>query len=249
MLQASVGFHCPECTRSQGQRVYTARSLASRPIVTQLLIAANVAVFVAGLSGGDAMSTGGRFLEDGGLVGEALTRTGELVGVAHGEWWRIVTSGFLHAGLLHLGFNMLALFNLGMMLEPAIGRARFGVLYGASLLSGSLGVLVVDPNAFTVGASGAVFGMMGAAMAAYRARGIDPFSTGIGGVVVLNLIITFAIPRISIGGHVGGLLGGMICGWILLDVGPKAFGEKSPVPLAIVVGLAALFAGASLTIA
>src|SRR5688572_12915568 len=109
MRQASVGFHCPECTKTSGQRVVRAAELRTKPVVTNVLIALNLAVFVAGISSG--LETKDRFILDGGLVGEGFDPSGaEIVGVAHGEWWRIVTSGFLHANLIHIGFNMWILY-------------------------------------------------------------------------------------------------------------------------------------------
>ena len=120
------------------------------------------------------------------------------------------SSGFLHANLIHIGFNMFVLYQLGKLLEPALGRLRFGLVYAVALFSGGLGVLLLDPNRFTVGASGAVFGLMGAAVAAFRSRGINPFATGLGRHDRHQPLFTFTIPGISIGGHVGGLIGGFI---------------------------------------
>jgi membrane associated rhomboid family serine protease len=242
MQQASVGFHCPECTKGSGQKVLRASQLRTKPVVTNVLIALNLAVFVAGM--GSGLETKDSFILDGGLVGEAVGRTGQLVGVAHGEWWRIVTSGFLHANLIHIGFNMFVLYQLGNLLEPAFGRLRFGLVYVVALLSGGLGVLLIDPNHFTVGASGAVFGLMGAAVTAMRARGIDPFATGLGGTIAINLLLTFAIPGISIGGHVGGLIGGFVCGHLLVDVGPRYLKDPNVILGATVaLGVAVLGAG------
>ena len=237
-----MGFHCPECTKSSGQKVLRASQLRTRPIVTNALIALNVAVFFAGM--GSGMDTKGSMTVDGGLIGFGRLPSGEAIGVAEGEWWRIITSGFLHANLIHLGFNMFVLYQLGNLLEPALGRLRFGLVYVVALVSGGLGVLLVDPNHLTVGASGAVFGLMGAAVAAMRARGIDPFATGLGGMIVLNLLLTFAIPGISIGGHVGGLIGGFICGHLLVDVGPRYLKDPNVVlGAAVALGAAAFAAG------
>ncbi len=170
MRQASVGFHCPECTRSGAQKVVRPNQLL-RPIVTQVLMAVNAAIFVAGI--GPGMETKGRFILDGGLVGRAFDPTANaVVGVSEGQWWRLVTSGFLHADIIHLGFNMFVLYRLGQLIEPALGRVHFGLVYLVSMLGGSLGVMLLDPSAFTVGASGAVFGLMGAAVAVFRSRGI-----------------------------------------------------------------------------
>jgi membrane associated rhomboid family serine protease len=233
MSTASVGFHCPECARTGRQKVLTRANwsdAARRPAVARVLIGANVAVFVAGLvsTSNNAVAGRGGFVLDGGLLARD---------VADGEWWRIVTAGFLHAGLLHLLFNMLALFNLASLLEPVLGPVRFVAVYLVSLLTGSFGVLLLSPDARTVGASGAVFGLMGAVVIAQRARGLDPWSSGIGGVIGINLLITFLIPGISIGGHLGGLAGGLLTGWVLLDLGPRVLKNPSWAPVAVVAGI------------
>lgn len=238
MVQASVGFHCPECAHQGRQKVVRGTQLrgGSGIVVTNVLIAINVAVFVYGLGGG--LETRNAVTIDGGLFGPA---------VAHGEWWRIVTSGFLHANLIHIGFNCWVLYQLGQLMEPVLGKLRFALVYGVALLSGALGVLVVDPNALTVGASGAVFGIMGAAVAAMRSRGINPFHTGLGSTILLNLLITFAIPGISIGGHVGGLIGGFIAGWVLTDLGPRLPDPRAAVGVVALLGVAV--AGACIVVA
>ena len=123
------------------------------------------------------------------------------------EYYRLVSSGFLHYGIFHIGMNMLLLFQLGQLLEPAIGRVRFGLLYFSSLLAGSFGALLLQPNGLTGGASGAVFGLMAAAAIGLHRRGVNVFKTGIGTTLVLNLVITFTIPGISVGGHLGGAIG------------------------------------------
>lgn len=246
MRQASVGFHCPECTKSSGQKVVRAGQLHTKPVVTNALIALNLAVFVAGI--GSGLRTKQAMTIDGGLIGLGRLANGDLIGVAQGEWWRIVTSGFLHANAIHVGFNMWVLYQLGQLLEPALGRMRFGLVYGVAMICGAFGVLLLDPGGLTVGASGAVFGLMGAAVAAFRARGINPFDTGLGGAIALNLVFTFAIPGISIGGHVGGLIGGFIAGWILLEGGPRYL--KNPnLTIAAVALLGVVAASAGILIA
>lgn len=245
MNQASVGFHCPECTRSGAQKIVRPNQLIGRPIVTQALIALNVAVFVAGMGGG--LRTSQSMTIDGGLIASASTGV-ELIGVAHGEWWRLVTSGFLHANLLHIGFNCLVLYQLGQLLEPVLGRVRFTAVYFAAMLTGSFGVLLLSPDRLTVGASGAVFGLMGAAIAVFRSRGINPFDTGLGGAVMINLLITFTLPGISIGGHVGGLVGGFVAGWILTDLGPRVLKDPN-LALTLVVAMGVVAAGAGIAIA
>ncbi len=132
-------------------------------------------------------------------------------------WYRLVTSGFLHFGILHLGFNMYFLYVLGPMLEPALGRINFLLLYMASLLGGALGVVLLDTSGgISAGASGAVFGLLAAATVGLWRRGVNPFTTGIGAALILNVFITFAVPGISIGGHVGGAIAGAICGAVML---------------------------------
>ncbi|MBA2256057.1 MAG: rhomboid family intramembrane serine protease [Thermoleophilaceae bacterium] len=212
MTATQVGMRCPECSRQRTQ-VRTMRSLESDPRLTYALIAANVIAFLGVVaSGGTLFSGGGTLTIDGALRGNF---------VANGEWWRLLTSGFLHAGLIHLFLNMFILYLLGGLLEPAIGKVRFGLIYLVALLSGSFGALLLTPDALTLGASGAVFGLMGAAVIVMRARGINPMESGIGMLILLNLGITFLVPGISIGGHVGGLIGGGLAAYVLFDLGDR----------------------------
>jgi membrane associated rhomboid family serine protease len=207
MTTTAVGMRCPECAR-QKTPVKTLRNIQRRPEVTIALIVINVIVFLS--EGSFTFSGGptGKVYEEGALFGSL--RGFPTLGVAHGQWWRIVTSGFMHENLIHIGFNMYVLYVLGQMLEPALGRLRFGVIYGVSLLTGSLGALLVTPHSPTVGASGAVFGIMGAAAVEMRARQIPVMQSGVGGLILINLIISFTIPGISWGGHIGGLIGGAV---------------------------------------
>jgi membrane associated rhomboid family serine protease len=213
MHTASVGFHCPACAQQGRQQVHTMATLqASRdPILTKILIGINVVAFLA-------VSGGGQLYTDGLLIGGGEFSDVGFVGVDAGEWWRLVTGGFLHANLMHIGFNMFLLWLLGSELEPFLGRMRFGLLYLTSLLAGSFGVMLLDPGQPTVGASGAVFGLMGAMVVAQRALGINPWQSGIGGLVAINLVITFVIPNISIGGHLGGLVGGAAVAALLIEL-------------------------------
>src|SRR5204862_7015383 len=114
--------------------------------------------------------------------------------------------------------NRFAIYVLGTRLEPAVGRFRFGLIYFVSLLAGSFGALLLSPNSPTVGASGAIFGLMGAAVIVMRNRGLSAMESGLGFWIVLNLVITFTIPNISIGGHIGGLLGGRLAAFLLFHV-------------------------------
>jgi membrane associated rhomboid family serine protease len=235
MSVASVGFHCPECSNKGKQRVYTASTImgGGQPIVTQVLIAVNVVVYFA-------TASNNRFTADYGLLGSIGPFQ---IGVAHGEWYRLITGGFLHANILHLGMNMFALWILGSQLEAAVGRLRFGVVYAAALLSGSLGVMIISPHELTVGASGAIFGLLGLALAAQRSQGINVWQSGLGGILLINLAFTFGIPGISIGGHLGGLAGGYLCGVVLYELGPRFRNPTLPVVLCGAIGVACLGGG------
>jgi len=231
MTPTPVGMRCPECSR-QKTKVRTAATIRRDPQLTYVLIAINVVAFVAMAASGGGLTgrAGGEVFVNGALFGPA---------VAAGDWWRIVTGGFLHAGLLHIAFNMYFLYFLGTMLEPEIGKLRFGIVYFVSLLGGSFGALVASPDAVTVGASGAVFGLMGAAILALRARGIDPMQSGLGVTLLLNLGITLFIPNISIGGHIGGLVAGGIVGYLMFEVGERKRGSMAPVlAVCVVLGVA-----------
>jgi membrane associated rhomboid family serine protease len=164
-------------------------------------------------------------------------RDGALYGpsVAEGESYRIVTGGFLHGGFLHIAFNMYFVYFLGSLLEPAIGKVRFGVLYLVSLLGGSFGALLFSFNSPTVGASGAAFGLLVAGILLMRSRGIDPMQSGLVMTLVLNLGITFLIPGISIGGHLGGIVAGGIAALLLFEVGERQRGMRTPALAATVL--------------
>ncbi|HEX4564903.1 MAG TPA: rhomboid family intramembrane serine protease, partial [Solirubrobacteraceae bacterium] len=127
----------------------------------------------------------------------------------HHEYWRLVSSGFLHVDILHIGFNMYLLYLLGLMLERSIGSVRFAAIYLTSLLVGSFGALLAT-NAQSLGASGAVFGLMGAAAVELRARRLSIMESGIGTLIIFNLILSFSLSNISVGAHVGGLIGGAL---------------------------------------
>lgn len=224
MHQASVGFHCPECTRSGSTTVYHGIP-TEVPWLTYVLIGLNVAVFLIGvaLDGQGALRGGAdRMTLDYGLFAR-LTYNGYVsnFGVGAGEWYRIITSGFLHAGFIHLAMNMYVLYLLGRLVEPA-GRMRMALIYVAALVAGSLGALLLTPGNPTVGASGAIFGLMGALFMGHRSMGIDWRNSPVLNVIVLNLVFTFLFARmISVGGHVGGLVGGGIAGWLAFDLARK----------------------------
>ena len=244
MTPTPVGMRCPECA---SQRTKVVRGVGkpegfAQTPATYVLIAINVVVFLIEIAtGAGGFSTVGitQFVADFALFGPS---------VAEGEWYRLLTSGFLHAGILHIGFNMFLLLILGRLLEPSLGTPRFLLLYFASLLAGSLGALVVEPNAVTIGASGAVFGLAGAIFILARGRGMDALAGEIGFLILFNLVFSFASPRISVGGHVGGLIGGAICALIIVAAEKGMLGRNHrPVEIAgmIAVGVAAFVAALS----
>jgi membrane associated rhomboid family serine protease len=204
MTATSVGMRCPECAK-QRTKVRTARTLSTdEPRVTYAIIAICVIMFLATGSFG-ATSAGGNALYTKFVLQGTIG-----IDLQH-DYWRLITSGFLHSGLLHIGFNMYLLYLLGPQLERVMGSWRFGVLYLTALLAGSFGALAQTSVVSVVGASGAVFGLMGATAVELRRRGLDPFSGGLGGLILLNLAIGF-IPSFHVawGGHIGGLIGGVL---------------------------------------
>lgn len=221
MTPTPVGMRCPECMRQRTkvvQGVGRGGGHFSRYPATMVLIAINVIVYLVQIASGTGGLEGSHsqmyyeFAVYGGSGGPFLHALAGGGGVAGGEWYRLITGGFLHASITHILFNMAALFFLGRLVEPALGTARFLALYFASLLAGSFGALLLSgPEAFTVGASGAIFGLAAAAFVLARGRGLDAIASQIGFLIVLNLAFTLAIPGISIGGHLGGLVGGGIC--------------------------------------
>jgi len=243
MTPTPVGMRCPECAR---QRTKVVRNPTGTPSgfnafpATMVLIGINVVVYlieVAGGGGGLGGLTTQRIFDMGGLWGPA---------VAAGDWWRLITSGFVHVSLMHIGFNMLLLYFLGRLLEPALGTPRFVALYFASLLAGSFGVMLIEPNAVSAGASGAVFGLAGATFVIARGRGIDALAAEIGFLIVINLIFTFTISHISVGAHVGGLIGGTISAIAIVAGERGAFGRgRFAVEMAamILIGAVSLLGG------
>ncbi|HVP76166.1 MAG TPA: rhomboid family intramembrane serine protease [Gaiellaceae bacterium] len=210
MTVAPVGLRCPD--HAGGARKTRAR-LAPAPIVraqhrmggttalvTKALIAINVAIYLIGAVQGDGLNN------PGGPIYAKLWL--DAYDVHNGGWWRLITTAFLHASVIHIGFNMLALWWIGAPVEQYLGRARYLALYFVAGLAGSAGALLQTPGV-TVGASGAIFGILGAMLI------LEWQATGrLGGqamtLIVINLAIGFAVPGISWGGHVGGLIGGIL---------------------------------------
>lgn len=234
-IDAPVGYLCPDCAAQpkRVQRAHRAVARAENPVVTTGMIAVMVIVYVVG--GVLRQTSGIGLVQEGGLFGPA---------VAAGDWYRIVTSGFLHGGLIHIGFNCYLLYLLGQMLERGLGTSRFVPLFLGGLFGGGIGALLLSYGNLTIGASGAVFGLMGAAMVGYRRRGINPMQTQIGSLVMLNLVFTFLIPNISIGGHLGGLAGGALVGYAVFYLD----GDRAKQGVIAAWGLAAILAVVSVVV-
>jgi membrane associated rhomboid family serine protease len=238
MTPTPVGMRCPECA---SQRTRVVRNPTGMPSglgaypATKILIAINVIVFlVEVLKNGGGFSIGTETIyEMGGLFGPAI---GEL-----GDWWRLITSGFLHVSVFHIGFNMLLLFFMGRLLEPAIGTLRFVVLYFAALLTGSFVALLLSPETLSAGASGAIFGLLGATFVVARGRNMDAVAGEIGLLIVFNLVYSFAVSGISIGAHIGGLAGGVLCG-LLIVAGERGHLGQMPRRNRIAIELAVMAA-------
>jgi len=186
-------------------------------IVTLALIVANCAVAVAEFAvGRNASFTSNTIFDHGALFASACCINGHVVGVAHGDWWRLGTSMFLHASFLHIALNMFSLYWVGSILEQVIGHWRFLLLYLVSGIAGSAGALLWSPNVPTVGASGAIFGLLGALLI-LELRGRISTGGQIAALIVINLVFTFALSSsISVGGHLGGLVAGGILMMLML---------------------------------
>ncbi|ADB50191.1 rhomboid family intramembrane serine protease [Conexibacter woesei] len=224
MTPTPVGMRCPECSREK-TKVHRGpvRRPTTEPTATYVLIAISVLAYVGELaSGGRINDAGGTLYENGVLWGPYIAQRDEI--------WRMVTSGFLHASLFHILFNMWFIWVLGRMLEPVLGHVRFVTLYFTALLCGSFAVLLLEPTAPTIGASGAAFGLLGAAIVEARARGLDLWASGLALTAGLNFLITFTLPGISIGGHVGGFLGGLLVAVIYQQ------GDRMRLPRAATLG-------------
>ena len=222
---ANVGVNHPMSTRTIRNVRRSTQALAAP--ATMVLIAINVVVYViTAAQGGGINLPGGSLFADWALQGAA---------VSEGDWWRLVTAMFLHGSLLHLAFNMLALYWLGTIVEQALGTPRFLLVYFVSGLAGSAGALWFSSAfAVTVGASGAIFGLIGALLI------LEYLSTGslfgqAMALIVVNLALTFAVPNISIGGHLGGLVGGIAATFALMRY--PARGPQRTVGMLVAVGV------------
>ena len=263
MNYTPVGQRCPEHAgkpigvrkaTAPIQRAVTGTGSRRGNAVTLTLIGLNLAVYLAELAaGGTINGTGNWIYRHGALFASGVYLPGGIaiapphatgyhfIGVAHGEWWRLVSAAFLHYGPFHLAVNMYSLYFAGTLLEQVIGRWRFLLLYVGSGIAGSAGALLLSPNAVTVGASGAIFGILGALFVLERRRHI---ATGgqVAGLIVLNLVFTFAVSNISVGGHIGGLIGGVVLMWMLLQTRNSAAYSIAATAAVIVVSIVVAYA-------
>lgn len=200
MITAPVGFQCPACVAEGQRRVGPVRTslggiVRAQPYrATQVLIGINAAVYAL------TLLTGDRLVLEFGMFG---------VAVAAGEWWRLMTAPFLHAGLWHVGLNMYALWILGTLVEPLLGRWRFVAVYLVSALGGAVASYAFsDPRIISVGASGAVFGLLGATIVALRK--LNRSVSGVMALLAINVVLGFVFPGIDWRAHLGGLLAGLV---------------------------------------
>jgi membrane associated rhomboid family serine protease len=238
-----VGPRCPDHA-TQGKprlqapaRQRTMRRVTSlsteQPFVTWAIIGVNVLVYLITVAQGQGInSPGGKLFNDWLLYGPL---------VAHGDWWRLITAAFLHANLLHIGLNMLALVWLGAPVERYLGHFQYLGLYLVSGLAGSAGALIATPAGYTVGASGAIFGILGALLIIeYQATG------NIAGqaftLIVINLLFSFTVSGISVGGHIGGLIGGIAAALALTRFGRTSltYGRPGITGVAALIGVGLL---------
>lgn len=199
--------------------------------VSLTLIVINIGLYLA------QMSTGNLITNSGLLYGPA---------VQGGQWWRLISSGFLHGSLLHVGFNMYLLFMLGPHLERAYGSLRFSLMYLGALIGGALGVMLFAWDQPTLGASGAVLGLAGAMGMALHERGIALRQSPVFGLVILNLALPLLVPGISFAGHFGGVVVGMLMGYLLVWLPARSHGASAGNTVSI--GAAAVVLLGALTI-
>jgi len=239
MTVAAVGLRCPEHAGKQPRPARVATTVRSfgaegtGGVVTKALIAINVAVYlITAVQGPGINDPGGSLFTKWYLLGSE---------VANGGWWRLITAAFLHANIIHLALNMLALWWFGTPVEAFLGRTRFLLVYLVSGLAGSAGALIASPNNVTVGASGAIFGILGSALVLERQR-INVLGGSALAIIVINVIFTLTIPGISIGGHLGGLIGGAGATLALSHFGRRhpGYGRASLLGIAGVVIIGAI---------
>ncbi len=247
MTSASVGFHCPECSKSGAQKVIRGTDLSSKPVFSYAILALIVAIFfIQQASRNGAFGPNNQFTSDFVLWGP---------GVSRGEWWRIVTSGFLHQDFIHIGFNGYLIYRLGPILEKMVGPVRTALVYFGGLFGGSAAVLAFNFSTGALGASGAVLGLAGGVAALFVLQGRPIGEVPFVGLVGLNLALPLILPGISFWGHFGGVVGGFavsyLIGTAMRRARPSRATEHSPVvqggpDQSVLVGSGAMIALAAL---
>jgi Uncharacterized membrane protein (homolog of Drosophila rhomboid) len=245
LREASVGYQCVDCVNQGRREVRRGTTVAGaepggRPVVVPMLIALNAAIFVwTAVQAGSITQNDAAPLFDEWALAPGL--------VQRGEWWRVLTSGFLHIGPIHLLFNMMALWVLGRDMESVLGRGRFLAVYLIALLGGAAAVMLFyAPDQGVAGASGAVFGLMGGLAVVLRRLNV-PMGQVVG-LIVVNVVISVVIPGISLIGHLGGLVVGAAATAALVyaplrnrtAVQAGALGALTVLLLAVILAVAAL---------
>jgi membrane associated rhomboid family serine protease len=251
---APVGIRCPEhagvrrgpATRIRPRPVRRAPGIAlatgSAP-VTRVLIGINVAIYLlTAAQGGGFNNPGGTLFNHMVLIGHAPAQLWPYGTLATGDWWRLVTAMFVHASLIHIAFNMFALYVIGTPVEQYLGSLRYLGLYFVSGLAGSAGALLQAPLTPVVGASGAIFGILGA-MLIIEWQVTGRLAGNAMTWIVINLGISFAIPNISWGGHVGGLIGGILVTLGYAHWGDRGRAQYGQLGLGGILGLVVVAAG------
>jgi membrane associated rhomboid family serine protease len=251
MTPTSVGMRCPDCAgeRTKVRRLHGRGATATyaRPMnpydprtwsITQLLIVINVIVFLWEVV--DGVTLGGT---DTGWVYFHGVLFGPYMSHGYHQYWRLLTSGFLHASIIHIGFNMLSLWFVGRALEPAIGKAYFAAIYFTALLAGSFGALLLTPGSPTLGASGAIFGIFGALIMVARARRIPLWQSGLLPILLFNFIYTLTIADVSVGGHLFGCVSGFVTGWFLTEHGEKHDRKALVLSVCLLIAIASVAGG------
>jgi membrane associated rhomboid family serine protease len=245
-------MRCPECAgeRTKVRRIQgrgATATFARRPSlyapstwsVTHVLMTINVIAFLWEVAGGVSLGGG----TPGGYAYIHGVLFGPLMSHGYHQYWRLLTSAFLHASILHIGFNMLSLWFIGRSLEPAIGRLYFGAIYFAALFAGAFGALLCTPDIPTLGASGAIFGLFGALIMVARARRIPLWQSGLLPMLLFNLVFTLSVPGVSIGDHVGGVLAGFATGWLVTEYGEKRDKRSVVLIACLVIAVAGIIGG------
>jgi membrane associated rhomboid family serine protease len=247
-----VGIRCPD--HASVRRASPATRIKPRPVrrapgvalgtnqapVTYVLIAVNVLIYLVAASQASSLFSPGPSMFQPGSLYNHTVLYGPLV--AHGDWWRLVTSMFLHYSLVHIGFNMYALWAIGRVVEQYLGTVRYVGLYFVSGLAGAAGALLQGPTTPVLGASGAIFGILGAMMILeWQVTG--SLAGQAAALVAINLVISFLIPGISWGGHVGGLIGGILVMLAYAHWGDRGRAQFGQLGLGGALGLVAVAAG------